>query len=264
MNKTLNDYINRANEIQNNKTRCIRYNIKTINQSEKNELMHMIDNLEKALRIVKTTYNYISNAENLIHMEKSQVDDNPVNNIILKNVKSLAFFDESSIRNISKNVLYWLPELNQYIININNMILRGNIGNIYDKKIIQNNKIKAHQVVICAEANNCKNVLSEQYCKFWHDPVDLIVLKDNKIISDEYYYRTIQHTRNFANTSWIYSSDKPTANSNMRHIGAASRLRNDIALCKISNIYKTQIKNLKAQIMHDLLILLTLHEQGLA
>ena len=158
-----------------------------------------------------------------------------------------------------------IPELNQYSIKLNNLTLRGNFSNIYSKKMLQNERIKAHQVTICMQKNNCCNILSKKYCKFWHDPLDLLELKNNGLISEEFYQETIQYTRNFSNTAWIYSNTlyRSDLNRNMRSIGSKSSLINDIALCKISPEYKIDIENMKHQVMHDLLVLLVLNEHSL-
>lgn len=153
---------------------------------------------------------------------------------------------------MESNIKY-LPEYNQYYIKIDDIEIRGNIGTIYDKKILQNDKILAHQVVKCIHKNNCTNILQETYCKFYHDPQDLEKLKNNKIISDKFYQTTIKYTRNFANTSWMY--DSSTNNNYMRKIGSSHSLNYDINKLKINKQYFSQIEDLKQQIMHDLLVL---------
>ena len=254
MDTTLNSYINRANEINH----IYEKTIKKSNQTQKfqNELTHMIHYLESTLKKVKEQYEKIAIIE--IDQSKKFIPSDKI-------IKSANKASINSIlaRNMPSVELTYVNELNQYCIKINNLLLRGNIGNIYDKKIINNSKINVHQVVICANRNNCKNILSNQYCKFYHDPIDLYQLKDNKIISDEFYYMYINYTRNFSNTSRIYSQDL-SFDKNMRCIGSKSSLMNDILRIKTLNIYKNQIENMKHQVMHDLLILLKLSEHGLA
>lgn len=143
-------------------------------------------------------------------------------------------------------------ETNQYVCNIDGIKLRGNLGNIYDKKILQNDRIKAHQVIPCNKGNSCKNILLQTYCKFYHDPEDLLILKNAQIISKEYYEETIQLTRNFSSTSWMYSS---VPNERMRSIGSLSTLDNDLKLMALRKTKDAEIANLKAQFMHDLLLL---------
>ncbi|MGL5934193.1 MAG: hypothetical protein ACRCZI_01070 [Cetobacterium sp.] len=257
MERTLNEYINRARVITDNNTRG---NItKHERQKIKNELKHMLYNVEKVYNFIKNTVetiNSIGSEKILNKLDKTQSKDK---------IKSAKEITQNNILPHISNDLYWCNDINQYCIKIGNLYLYGNIGNVYDKKILQNDCIKAHQVIPCVAKNNCRNVLSLKYCKFWHDPKDLIILKNSKIITNEYYHSTIKLTRNFSNTSWIYTSDiKNRNNCNVRHIGNKATLNNDIALCKISDIYKSEIINLKSQVIHDLLILLKLNEAGLA
>lgn len=152
-------------------------------------------------------------------------------------------------------------ETNQYEITIQNLKLRGNIGNIYDKKLLLNDRVKAHQVVICAHKNNCYNIINEKYCKFWHDPQDLLILRNLNIISNEFYSECIKFVRNFINTSYIYNNNNINTNKNIRLIGSKSSLENDIKLVKISPDYQHSVENMKAQVMHDILILCALKNE---
>lgn len=226
MDNTLNNYIDRANEIISLKNKN-RWHLECKKQKYQNEFMTMIKNLEDVLKVVKEKYGKF-------------------NTVVGKT---------------DTNIVTFQQELNRYKIEINNLTLYGNIGNIYDKKIILNDKIPVNQVQPCFKKNECRNILGMHYCKFWHDPADLLELKNNHIITDEYYERTIKYIRNFANTSWIYSS---TFNKNVRCIGSKYSLENDVKLIKLSEDYKLQVENMKAQVAHDLLVLLYLNERGLA
>lgn len=242
MDNSLNDYIIRANEIINNFDKSLK------KQQKINEFKHMIFNVENVLIFIKNQFKKIA----------IDIDDEIIENPkFIKNVKLTPL---NSLNTINKVNLGWVNEINQYTLKINNLVLRGNIGNIYDSKILLNNRIQAHQVVICSKGNNCSNILSNQYCKFFHDPLDLLELKNNKIISDQFYQKCIKLTRNFSSTSWIYS---PNSKNNMRTIGSKSTIDYDIACIKTSNTYN-HIENMKQQVMHDLLILLRLSECNLA
>ena len=152
------------------------------------------------------------------------------------------------------NDIIYNAEMNQYELTIGNLQLRGNIGNIYDKKLLLNDRIKAHQVIKCYNKNRCFNILHQEYCKFWHDPADLIVLRNNGIISNEFYLNTIKYTRNFSNTSFIYNPG-PSTNKHVRLIGSKNSLENDIKLVKASCDHQYSVENMKAQVMHDILVL---------
>jgi hypothetical protein len=244
MNNSLNDYIIRTNEIVNNFNQSIK------KQQKINEFRHMIFNIESALTFIKNQFKKIANEPD------EEIVENP------KFIKSVNITSLNALNTFNKINLGWVSEINQYTLKINNLVLRGNIGNIYDSKILLNDRIQAHQVVICSKGNNCSNILSNQYCKFFHDPMDLLELKNNKIISDQFYQNCIKLTRNFSSTSWIYSTDV-NRKSNMRCIGSKSTIDYDIACIKTLDVYKTNIENMKQQVMHDLLILLKLSECNL-
>lgn len=235
MDQSLNTYIKRASNITNN------------NCNSENEFMLMITYLENTLLFIKYKYEQTHTTVNKI--EKTS---------ILKNVNNMSLYEQSANQiNLNK-----INELDQYSIKINNLVLRGNLATIYDRKLLHNDKVMAHQVVQCINKNKCKNILKQTYCKYFHDPLDLFELKTAKLISDEFYNLTINFTRNFSNTSWIYSPN--SKNPNLRLIGSKNSLLNDIKLIKLSKSYKDNVEIMKQQVMHDLLILLVLSEYNLA
>lgn len=241
MDNTLNNYIDRINEITDNK------NIMTNKEKKRdqNEMKQMISYMENTLLLLKDKYdNYLRNKEK----KKKDIDLKAIN---------ISLYSHTT-NHINLNLI---NETNQYSIKINNLILYGNIGNIYDKNILLNDKIQAHQVVPCVYKNECKNILNNKYCKYFHDPNQLFELKILKIISADFYDETIKYVRNFANTSWIYT---PTYTSNTRCIGSNASLLNDIQIATLSQKYKNNIETMKQQVMHDLLILLVLSENNLA
>ncbi len=210
---------------------------------------------------------YKSRSEEILNA--SQADEKKIINYDVE-YKNMIMFLECTIKKIKNDrakflelrrqnyshdeykIIQYDKETNQYFCDIDGIKLRGNIGQIYDRKILQNDKIKAHQVVPCNKKNACENILQQSYCKFYHDPVDLLVLKNAGIISEEFYKKTILLTRNFSTTSWLYSS-KP--NKYMRSFGSISNLENDLKLATFRKTKKDDIENFKAQIMHDILIL---------
>ena len=249
MDISLSQYINRSNDIVASSDPLHR-------TSNENELKHMISILQNTLKKVKENY------EKFIILAASPVladDPKPIVSFI-RNVKLI-----SDYTLVPNNInLCYTPELNKYSLKINNMTISGNLGNVYNNKILKRGRVQTHQVSICEYRNNCNNILSKQYCKFYHDPADLIVLRNSKIISEAFYKETIKYTRNFSNTSWLYiDNDNPNQNKNMRCIGSKNTITNDILLCKVSN-FKLQIENMKMQVMHDILVLLMLNEHNLA
>jgi hypothetical protein len=247
MDTSLNNYINRTIEIVE----------KTNNLSNKerkrdqNEMKQMILCIETTLLQIKSKYKkYVSTAFTK-EIEKKEPT------LLLKTINNTSLY----VNQLNRVNLNWIQEINQYSLKINNLVLFGNIGNIYDKKILLNDKIQAHQVVECMHKNACKNILSEKYCKYFHNPLDLLKLKNEKLISNEFYETTCKFVRCFSNVSWVYSSDY---SPNTRCIGSKCSLLNDIQIASVSQNYKINIENMKQQVMHDLLILLVLNEHNLA
>lgn len=257
MNISLDDYIKRSREILNEKTNKI--------SLLDNEYCHMISFLESTLAEVKLNYEKFKNIEK---KESSVTEHTAENTLEINNSKLLNLTDFIDKKDDSSAKMHWIPEINQYYLKINDLVLRGNIGNIYDKKILQNDKINAHQVAICMHGKFCQDILNERYCKFYHDPMDLYDLKIMNKISEEYYKNHIRtYTRNFSNTSWLYNSNNRTfLVDNIRNIGSKSALVNDISILKqLTNKYRSYIiDNMKHQVMHDILVLLVLSENNLA
>lgn len=235
---SLDSYIKRAGELSAQK----------FTKANNNEFKLMINYLEETIKTVKSKYESFK--------EKEEVG---IKEVELRNVTPMPY-RYISIMPMETN-LYWIPELNQYMVKINNMVLRGNLANIYDNKILYKSNIKAHQVVQCCEGNHCANIRAEKYCKYYHDPADLYELKKEGVITDKYFASAKELTRNFSNTSWLYSGGD---NLNMRKIGSKSNLKYDIAALKINRKRaRILIENMKQQVMHDILVLLILNEEGL-
>lgn len=254
METTLNTYLKRCDEILQSE-KCIRHD---------NEFKLMISFLEETLEKVKSKYNLyrggagetrqIEAAARIIGPPIAPVCPPPVN------CSEISLDDLFTIDRTFDNKLCWSPDLNQYCIRINGILLRGNIGNIYDKKILLNDKINAHQVMQCVYGDRCPNILSEKYCKFYHDPLDLYKLWKQNKISEDYYQKTIKYVRNFANTSWMYTSAWSIFKipQNMRIIGSKSTLKNELSVFNLLSVpqQKFYIENMKQQIMHDILVLM--------
>jgi hypothetical protein len=225
MDITLNQYIDRANEIK---------KLQFPKTKNTNELKTMIATLENTLSYIKTVH--------------KSLDTTPTSKEILPVKPS--------------NIVQWHPELNQYSIKINNLLLRGNYVNIYNKHLVKKTGINIHQIVACEMGNKCKNILDGIYCKFWHDPVQLLELKNTNQITEAFYLKTIQYTRNFVDTAWVYDPDGKPAR--VRTFGSKSTLTNDISLIKVSEHHRFGVEEMKQQVVHDLLVLLALNENGIA
>lgn len=215
METSLNSYINRSEEI----LRLSKGNTKKIDKF-KNEFEILLSFLESATEKVKANYN--------------------------------AFLSNNDIKRPDSKIINYNEETNQYHCNIDGLILRGAAGNIYDRNFIRNSRIHAHQVIHCKDGNLCKYVLTQTYCKFYHDPEDLLILQKAGIISPEYYKQTIKYTRNFSNSSWVFTSNN---NKYMRQFGSLASLELDLKRLELKGEKEDAIKNYKEQVIHDLLIL---------
>lgn len=187
---------------------------------------------------------------------------------ISKNIANNIAVNVKIVKNISEipnTPLYWVSELNQFAFHINGVILRGNIGNIYNQTHIKNN-VSTNQTIICKHRNNCKNLQMDKICKFYHDPIELLSALNEKIITTETFIKYKSLYRNFINTSWLYT-DLPHIKKNimMRHFGSKNTLKHEFDLMKISNskINEIMIDNYRQQTIHDLLVIMGLNQCGL-
>jgi hypothetical protein len=229
-----------------------------------------------------TLETYIKKVNELLYLREQNIDNNN-SNYIENELQNIVDYMEQTLDYIKRRIsseghttrlqllantigiatrsnLEWMEELGQYSININNMILRGNIGDIYDKKIINKGNIHTHQVVICVHRNDCRNVLAQKYCKYYHDPMELLQLKRQNKISNEYFQSMIKLKRNFSNTAWLYAPNN-FINRNLRCVGSAATLDNDVSILMLNNDKQNIIENYKQQVMHDILVLLVLNNK---
>jgi hypothetical protein len=232
----LHNYINIVNmKICNIYNICNNMILSNKSKKKKNDIMH------------------INETKNLINKK--------LTNEISINIKYVEHINE--IPNVS---MYWVKDINQFAIRINNIILRGNIGNIYNHNHIKKN-IPTNQTIICKHKNKCNQLKSNlTICKFYHDPLDLLELLNANKITLEVFNIYKKFTRNFINTSWIYTDDQCNKkNTMLRHFGSKNTLKNEIDLIKINNspINKTIIDNFTHQTIHDLLVIIGLNQHDL-
>lgn len=146
-----------------------------------------------------------------------------------------------SLNQLPDAPMYWVKDVQQFAISINGTILRGNIGNIYEK-----NDINKKNVRECKKYDKCLS--RDTPCNYFHDPI--------KLKNTSY--------RNFMNNSWLYTdAPRSSKNYNMRHFGNRNTLSNDIHLLKFDRTYKHEIRTRFFQTMHDLLIILSIGHYSL-
>lgn len=142
-----------------------------------------------------------------------------------------------SPEDIPVHPLYYIEKFKQFAINVNGVILRGNIGNIED--------YQGHKTARCEYGSCCKSL---QNCKYYHDPTDY---KDNYV----------EQVRNFTVGSFIFTRNNNPKTYYARHIGSLDTLEQDIAKLKTRQ-FRDEINTRQDQLMHDLLILMVLHSLG--
>lgn len=220
-------------------------NVKLCNVYNICKNIHANDNKIKKNKDLLCLSNDISK-NSLLNKTKKIISDD-----ISINVKCV-----ESIDDIPCSPVYWVNNINQFAIRINDTVLRGNIGNIYNSSHIKKN-IPTNNTVICKNRNNCKKIQYGKICKFYHDPLELIeLLKDGKITMD-LYEQYIKNQRNFINTSWLYTENAyNNKNTMLRHFGSKNTLKNDIDLINLINPSdkKNIMDNFMQQTMHDLLV----------
>ena len=155
------------------------------------------------------------------------------------NVKAITVSDINEIPNAH---LYWVKNIGQFAININGTLLRGNIGNIYNKTDAFKKNVRE-----CRDYKKCLSRVKP--CNNFHDP-----LKFNRPMP----------CRNFTNSSWLYTNDTRAAkNINMRHFGNRNTLSNDLSVIKYSKTYDREINTRLSQTIHDLLVLMSMQSKDM-
>lgn len=270
MQATIEQYNNRADEINNNYENGINYMQLSVITNDINELNIMQEYLQDTLqKIKKIKYNLHSKYKNVKShiMEptfKCTYDENLIidNEFFQENKENL--IEVNSVSDIPNSPIYWIKSIRQYGINIGGMLLRGNIGNIYNTNMTKRIS-NICNLVYCKNENLCERILSGHTCKYYHDPLNLLGLNQCNLITDSLYQDQLQ-PKNFTNTSWI-CTDYPEkkSNINMRHFGSRDTLKHFIQLTKIENTARTKsyIRNYKDQCMHDILVLYALYKNDL-
>ena len=249
-----------------------------ITYSNNKKFINILSNIEQKLRIVYTkTCNILKICINKYNTKTKQYSNNKVinNNIPIKLESSKPLNDTintslapgipihintlNSIDELPNFPIYWINDIKQFAVKINNVVLRGNIGNIYNKIAIHENK-NVNQTVPCKNGNKCYTLFSKNICKFYHDPIDLLKLVHNDTLSADTYNLYTNLKRNFINTSWLYTNlPYNKKNIMMRHFGSRNILCDEFDLLNNQELNNIYISNYKQQTMHDILVLLAMN-----
>lgn len=268
MDATLQQYYARAAEIKQN-IADENYTLITATDNYVAELTTMQQYLEDTLATIKTTKAEVikqqqQNKNIINHIHKPIYTQNCNLNLELFGMKSMKIVKVNSVADVQETPLYWIAPLKQYAINIGGMLLRGNVGKIYNSVAVAKNPTLPN-LIYCRHRNSCDVLLAGKVCKYYHDPQELYYLKLAGLIDSKLLDAQL-HPRNFINTSWIYTDypEKPS-NSNMRHFGSADTLFQYIQLAKLEDNVKTNQKfiNYADQCMHDILVMFAIYSNDL-
>jgi hypothetical protein len=241
------------------------------------KLEEMVKNLQVGIKTIQSVAKRMADVSNVInHMlnykkankpklkeeakkNKNALDPYPTENdhAVLRVLYPLPEENKDIIENISIpvrmvqkladipiNHLYYIKELKQYAININGVVIKGNLANITN--------YQSECSARCDYGTECKGFKTGIPCKYYHDPEDY--LKLNLPIPDI--------TRNFTVGSFIYSQTRKPKTYFTRHIGSYNNLVQDLQNLKTVQ-YREEISNREGQLIHDLLIYNILHSKGL-
>lgn len=270
MNTTLQQYCVRAAEIKSNisKENCTLISLTNINNYMA-ELSTMQQYLEDTLLLVKSAHNDLTMCQvqsNIIVQpdiiqKKLYNDDMTISEEFLEKAHT-NIVEVNSLLDIPEMPIYWVSSLKQYAVNLGGMVLRGNIGNIYNASMVSKNK-NLSGLIYCKNGNSCDKILSGRPCKYYHDPLELQKLKTTGLVDQ---IGAQSNSRNFINTSWMYTEyPEKLSNANMRHFGSRECLKQYIQLAKIEDNPRitTYCKNYADQCMHDILVMYVMYSNKL-
>lgn len=169
---------------------------------------------------------------------------NPVQSVEIINGVKIPVCTVEKMEDIPISKIYFINELKQFAINIEGIIIRGDLCNISD--------YQENQSATCEYGIHCKSFDSKTTCSYYHDPFDY--KHHNMEIPSQIRSMTIG--------SWIYSKKKTPKTYFTRHLGSRDRLIYDINTLKKVQ-YKEEISNRQGQLIHDLLIYMILNARGL-
>jgi hypothetical protein len=265
MDLSLNQILEKFDKIykNTNNSHILSYNK---NKNNLQELDKILTNIKTVLYKVDNIYHICENEySNMYNLKKTNkklnsqiLQSNLINVNIAPNIP-IKVISVNSLYDIPITPMYWINDICQFGININGVVLRGNIGNIFDKSHIQSGN-KISQTIICKYGNTCKLIMNGKLCKFYHDPCDLLKIYKSGLMTRNIYdiYKSLH--RNFINTSWlhtnIYNNKK---NINMRHFGSRNTLKCDFDLMNLNHDILSKnihVQNYNHQCIHDILVIL--------
>ncbi len=149
--------------------------------------------------------------------------------------------DVDDIKDVPNTNLYFVRNIGQFALRINNVVFRGNVGDIFAHVFGAKKTAKLRQVTHCNNYSKC--VRNGVLCNFYHDPLKLLVLSSKKFETQR---------RNFTNSSWLYAPTK----EGCRSLGNGSSAHTDI------NLPQHDEQLFRDQCIHQLLLALSTPSSG--
>ena len=161
-------------------------------------------------------------------------------NVRIPTNNNFAVTSVATSSNIPVGALYYIEDRKQHAVSINGVLIRGNLANVRNDDL--------RKTMLCKHGQDCENLV---HCTYYHDPGDYLARKlevPNNM------------TRNFTVGSWIYTKRPQVRHA--RRIGSQHCLDDDLA--QLTPVQcRSEANNREAQLMHDILIYMTLHGKGL-
>lgn len=202
-------------------------------RTKKSTLAEVVQNTKKYIDPYPTEYD-VGTLRSLNPMESKE---------IVKGV-DIPICTVEKTQDIPVSHLYYVKETKQFALNVEGIVICGNLGNIVE--------YGEDNSAACEYGINCKSFVGATECSYYHNPSDYL----------HYKLPVPDQVRNFTIGSWIYSKKKTPKTYFTRHLGSADRLIYDLNTLK-SVQYREEISNREGQLIHDLLIYMVLNTRGL-
>lgn len=200
----MNQYIQQSEQLYNTLINKKDVEIDKYGKIILNDIHLLIKELEYALLEVKKNYElantfYNNTTNNIVDIYKifdpnnMQTESKSVNNINILNGINVLCDDIDTLDNLPNCRLYWIKNIKQFGIKINNHIIRGNRADIKFNNDVND--------MPC----NCTKLIESKNCNNFHDPISLNLIKDK--IPIDIFINQINKNRSFNYNSWYYSTN---------------------------------------------------------
>jgi len=262
----MNQYIQRSEELYNALINKKDVEIDKYGKLIINDINVLLKELEYTYQEVKKFYDlsnkfYNTTTNNIVDIYRSFDSNNVTNDQNMNNMNNMNIFsniniqcDEiDSLQNLPNCRLYWIKNIKQFAIKINNNIIRGNKADI---------KFNGNANDMPC---NCTKLEEKKNCANYHDPMHLITNKDN--IPIDVFLQQLNKNRSFNYNSWYYSTNFKLTKKNTkikRYYIYPPILKYKLTLMKNTydkNLLEDYVNTIGYQIINDLLYYLILYRE---